>query len=91
MDGKNFTAIVRSALTDAQNLAVTSSHQRLTDLHLLSGLLSNDEVSLPKLLSRSGVDLVTIRQALTDELKKIPEVSSDTKEVQLQLDPALVE
>ena len=89
MDANNFTAISRSALTEAQNYALTHSNPSLTDIHLLSALLKNDAVSLPKLLNRSGVDLIKLTSAVSEAQEKLPEVKSETTEIKLQIDQTL--
>ncbi|MDA9190809.1 ATP-dependent chaperone ClpB [Alphaproteobacteria bacterium] len=89
MDANNFTAIARSALTDAQNTALAHSNPSLTDLHLLSALLKNDTISLPKLLTRSGLDLVKLNAAIAQAIEKLPEIASATTEAKLQMDQTL--
>ncbi|MDC0395079.1 ATP-dependent chaperone ClpB [Alphaproteobacteria bacterium] len=89
MDANNFTAIARSALTDAQNTALAHSNPSLTDLHLLSALLKNDTISLPKLLTRSGLDLAKLKAAITQAIEKLPEIASATTEAKLQMDQTL--
>ena len=89
MDANNFTAISRSALTEAQNYALAHSNPSLTDIHLLSALLKNDAVSLPKLLNRSGVDLIKLTSAVSEAQEKLPEVKSETTEIKLQIDQTL--
>ncbi|NCG10459.1 MAG: hypothetical protein GWP33_05135, partial [Alphaproteobacteria bacterium] len=81
MDVNNFTAISRSALTEAQNYALAHSNPSLTDIHLLSALLKNDAVSLPKLLNRSGVDLIKLTSAVSQAQVKLPEIKSETTEI----------
>ena len=89
MDANNFTAIARSALTDAQNTALAHSNPSLTDLHLLSALLKNDTISLPKLLTRSGLDLVKLNAVIAQAIEKLPEIASATTEAKLQMDQTL--
>ena len=73
MDVNNFTTIARSALTDAQNYALAHSNPSLTDLHLLSSLMKKDTISIPKLLNRSGVDLLKLSNAVSHAVEKLPE------------------
>ena len=86
MDMDNFTTIARSALTDAQSYALAHSNPSLTDLHLLSSLLKKDAISLPKLLNRSGVDLIKLSNAVSQAVEKLPRVETDTTEIKLQVD-----
>ena len=90
MDLNNFTTIARSALTEAQNFALAHSNPSLTDLHLLSSLLKNDSISLPKLLNRSGVDLIKLGRSVSQSVENLPKLQSSSTEVKLQVDQTLV-
>ena len=90
MDLNNFTTIARSALTEAQNYALAHSNPSLTDLHLLSSLLKNDSISLPKLLNRSGVDLIKLGSSVSRSVENLPKLQSSSTEVKLQVDQTLV-
>ena len=90
MDLNNFTTIARSALTEAQNYALAHSNPSLTDLHLLSSLLKNDSISLPKLLNRSGVDLIKLGSSVSQSVENLPKIQSSSTEVKLQVDQTLV-
>ena len=90
MDLNNFTTIARSALTEAQNYALAHSNPSLTDLHLLSSLLKNDSISLPKLLNRSGVDLIKLGSSVSQSVENLPKLQSSSTEVKLQVDQTLV-
>ena len=89
MDENNFTTIARSALTEAQNYALTHSNPSITDLHLLSALLKVDTTSLPKLLNRSGIELIKLRSAVSQAQETLPEIKSETTEINLQVDQIL--
>ena len=90
MDLNNFTTIARAALTEAQNYALAHSNPSLTDLHLLSSLLKNDSISLPKLLNRSGVDLIKLGSSVSQSVENLPKLQSSSTEVKLQADQTLV-
>ena len=90
MDLNNFTTIARAALTEAQNYALAHSNPSLTDLHLLSSLLKNDSISLPKLLNRSGVDLIKLGSSVSQSVENLPKLQSSSTEVKLQVDQTLV-
>ena len=90
MDLNNFTTIARSALTEAQNYALAHSNPSLTDLHLLSSLLKNDSISLPKLLNRSGVDLIKLGSSVSQSVENLPKLQSNSTEAKLQVDQTLV-
>ena len=90
MDLNNFTTIACSTLTEAQNYALAHSNPSLTDLHLLSSLLKNDSISLPKLLNRSGVDLIKLGSSVSQSVENLPKLQSSSTEVKLQVDQTLV-
>ena len=90
MDLNNFTTIARAALTEAQNYALAHFNPSLTDLHLLSSLLKNDSISLPKLLNRSGVDLIKLGSSVSQSVENLPKIQSSSTEVKLQVDQTLV-
>ena len=90
MDLNNFTTVARSALTEAQNYALAHSNPSLTDLHLLSSLLKNDSISLPKLLNRSGVDLIKLGCSVSQSVENLPKIQSNSTEAKLQVDQTLV-
>ena len=63
---------------------------RLTDLHLLSSLLKIDSISLPKLLNRSGVDLIKLGSSVSQSVENLPRIQSNSTEAKLQVDQTLV-
>ena len=88
MNSEQFTASARQVFGDAQKAALRRHHQKMTDLHLLSALLEDNQQMAGKLLARSGANLQSLRQALADELNKIPEVTGGGADT-LQIDAHL--
>ena len=43
MDSEQFTASVRQVIGGAQKVALRRHHQKMTDLHLLSALLDDEQ------------------------------------------------
>ena len=88
MNTEQFTATVRKSFGTAQTIALRRHHQRMTDLHLLAGLLEDDGQAANRLLMRAGTNMDTIANGLETALEKLPEVTGSGAD-NLQIDPAL--
>ena len=75
MNSEQFTASVRQVISDAQKAALRHHHQKMTDLHLLSALLDDEQQMAGKLLARAGTNLQSLKQGLVNELDKLPVVT----------------
>ena len=85
MNSEQFTASVRQVINDAQKVALRRHHQKMTDLHLLSALLDDEQQMAGKLLARAGTNLQSLKQILIDELDKLPVVTGSGAD-NLQID-----
>ena len=88
MNSEQFTASVRQVIGNAQKVALRRHHQKMTDLHLLSALLDDEQQMTGKLLARAGTNLQSLKQGLADELDKLPEVTGSGAD-NLQIDAHL--
>ena len=88
MNTEQFTATVRKSFGTAQTIALRRHHQRMTDLHLLAGLLEDDGQAANRLLMRAGTNMDAIANGLETALEKLPEVTGSGAD-NLQIDPAL--
>ena len=88
MNTEQFTATVRKSFGTAQTIALRRHHQRMTDLHLLAGLIEDDGQAANRLLMRSGASMDTITDGLETALEKLPQVTGSGAD-NLQIDPAL--
>ena len=88
MNSEQFTASVRQVISDAQKVALRRHHQKMTDLHLLSALLDDEQQMAGKLLARAGTNLQSLKQGLADELDKFPVVTGSGAD-NLQIDAHL--
>ena len=88
MNSEQFTASTRQVIGDAQKVALRRHHQKMTDLHLLSALLEDNQQMSGKLLARAGTNLQSLKQNLAEELDKIPEVTGSGAD-NLQIDAHL--
>jgi ATP-dependent Clp protease ATP-binding subunit ClpB len=89
MQTDKFTALVRNAVVAAQNDALAANHQKITAMHLLRALLSDDNVTVRSLLGRAGGDLGALQAALDKAIAAIPAVTGSGAD-QLQIDIDLV-
>ena len=60
----------------------------MTDLHLLSALLDDEQQLASKLLARAGTNLQSLKQSLSHEMDKLPEVTGSGAD-NLQIDTKL--
>ena len=69
------TSRFQQALADAQSLAVGRDHNLIEPAHVLLALLDQQGGSTAPLLTRTGVNVPTLRQRLSETLDKLPKVS----------------
>ena len=69
------TTAFQQALADAQSLAVGYDNPTIEPLHVLSALLQQEEASTKSLLSRAGVNVQRLAQAVNSALESLPKVS----------------
>lgn len=89
MNSENLTASARQIIQSAHQLAVSSQHQRLQDLHLLKALLEDEAQAGPRLLSRAAVNLEALQDDINKALAKTPQVSGDIS-ADLQVEQAII-
>ena len=77
MDLNKFTERSKEILNSAQVLAMMRNHQLLQPVHLLSGIIDDDDTAL-LLLTPAGLDLNVTKSAIEKELKKIPAVTGNS-------------
>ena len=77
MDLNKFTERSKEILNSAQVLAMMQNHQLLQPVHLLSGIIDDDDTAL-LLLTPAGLDPKVVKSAIEKELKKIPAVTGNS-------------
>src|SRR5690349_12608376 len=77
------TTKLQSALSNAQSMAVRHDNPYIEPVHVLSALLSDEDVSASSLLQRAGVNVVALASDLTAAIERLPKVSGNAGEVQL--------
>jgi ATP-dependent Clp protease ATP-binding subunit ClpB len=80
------TTRFQQALADAQSIAVGSDNPYIEPQHLLSALLSADDGFATSLLSRAGVSINALRDALRDSIGRLPKVEGHGGDVNLSRD-----
>jgi len=88
MDFDKLTEKVKSALQQAQTLALRSGHPSLEPEHVLKTLLEDETGSLEKLVVSADGDVARLKQSLDVALSKLPQVSGPGAG-QLRLSPDL--
>ena len=88
MDFDKLTEKVKSALQQAQTLALRSGHPSLEPEHVLKTLLEDETGSLEKLVISADGDVARLKQSLDVALSKLPQVSGPGAG-QLRLSPDL--
>ena len=77
------TTKFQQALADAQSIAVGQDHQFIEPLHLLAALLQQEEATSASLLSRAGVNVPRLREAVKQAISRLPKVEGHGGEVQI--------
>ncbi|MDP2996386.1 MAG: ATP-dependent chaperone ClpB [Bryobacterales bacterium] len=76
MDINRFTEKAQEAVRAAQSSAVRLGNQQVDVEHLLAALLAQEGGLAASILNRAEVDLVRLHQRLTQELDRLPKVST---------------
>ncbi|QPB43398.1 ATP-dependent chaperone ClpB [Rodentibacter haemolyticus] len=83
MNIEKFTTKFQQALSEAQSLALGKDNQFIEPVHLLTALLNQQEGSIAPILTASGVNVALLRNELSNELNRLPQVSGNGGDVQL--------
>jgi ATP-dependent Clp protease ATP-binding subunit ClpB len=80
------TTKFQQALADAQSLAIGHDNQMIEPQHLLLALLQQDDGGTSSLLSRAGVNVPPLKNALDQAINRLPKVEGHGGEVQIGRD-----
>ncbi|OQK16356.1 ATP-dependent chaperone ClpB [Methyloprofundus sedimenti] len=86
MNPEKLTSKFRSALNDAQSLALAKDHQFIEGVHLLLAMLEQQGGSIKPLMNQAGINTQTLTQLLEKELGAMPSVSGTGGDVQISND-----
>jgi len=78
-----FTTKFQQALSDAQSIAVGRDHAYIEPQHLLSALLDQADGGSAGILSKAGVNVQPLREALRASLERLPRLEGHGGEVGL--------
>ncbi|MGY6773663.1 ATP-dependent chaperone ClpB [Gallibacterium sp. ZY190522] len=87
MNFEKLTTKFQQALAEAQSLVLGKDQQYIEPVHLMSALLNQEGGSVAPLLTASGVNAAQLRQAISQEIERLPQVSGNGGDVQVS--PAL--
>ena len=90
MNIDKFTQKSKEALTELDKVAMDFGHQEIEEEHLLYALLRQDDSLIRKMLEKMGVDTNQFQNALTDALRKRPQVSGGQPYIGQDLNKALL-
>jgi ATP-dependent Clp protease ATP-binding subunit ClpB len=80
------TTKFQQALGDAQSIAVGNDQQFIEPLHVVSALLAQDDGASASLLSRAGVNVPRLREAVRQAIARLPKVEGHGGEIQISRD-----
>lgn len=72
MNPNNFTQKSLEAISFAQQLAFNNGNPSLETIHLLKGIVENDQDVFPFLMGKMNVAMTTITQKIEQELNRLP-------------------
>ncbi|MGD8788338.1 MAG: Clp protease N-terminal domain-containing protein, partial [Burkholderiales bacterium] len=82
------TTRFQQALAEAQSIAVGNDNPYIEPQHVLSALLASEDGFTASLLSRAGVRVNALAEALRESIKRLPKVEGHGGEVNLSRDLA---
>ncbi|RQH07425.1 ATP-dependent chaperone ClpB [Paraburkholderia dinghuensis] len=82
------TTKFQEAISDAQSLAVGHDNQYIEPVHLLAALVAQQDGSARSLMSRAGVQVQALQNALNDAITRLPQVQGTDGNVQIGRDLA---
>src|SRR5438477_4855258 len=80
------TTKFQQALADAQSLALGNDNGFIEPQHLLSALLSQEDGRTSSLLSRAGVNVPPLKNAVTKAISRLPKVEGQGGEISISRD-----
>ncbi|HLV10882.1 MAG TPA: Clp protease N-terminal domain-containing protein, partial [Trueperaceae bacterium] len=88
MDQGRFTEAALQMVASAQQVARARQHQQVTPVHLLTALLADPSGLPSRVVEAAGGSADAARQALDQELERLPQVSGGGGELYLSNDMA---
>ncbi len=76
MNLQNFTIKSQELIQQAQQLAMQSDHQQITNDHILKSMIGSDDEVIGYLLKKLNVNVNYLEQKIDEQLSKLPKVES---------------
>ena len=83
MDFSRFTNKAQQAILKAQGIAGEYHHQAIEPLHVLTGLMLQDEGLTPRILRKIGAPINAVQAELEDALAKLPRTAQPAESLQI--------
>jgi ATP-dependent Clp protease ATP-binding subunit ClpB len=80
------TTKFQQALVDAQSMALGHNHPYIEPQHLLLALMQQEDGSVGSLLQRAAINVQLLKQALTQNLQRLPKVEGTGGEINVSRD-----
>ncbi len=81
MDIEEFTSALQKAIAAAQTIAVERDNPEIDSLHVMQALMDQDNSSVNHLLNQSGVNLVNLRNLLSEGLDNEPTITQQVNQI----------
>ena len=79
MNANKYTQKTLEAVQDAQSIAQQNGNVELTTLHILHGLLSDEEGFVTQVLTSSGADVNGLLDEVTRQIERLPKMSGNAQ------------
>ena len=79
MNTNKYTQKTLEAIQDAQSIAQQNGNVELTTLHILHGLLSDEEGFVTQVLDSSGADVNGLLDEVTRQIERLPKMSGNAQ------------
>ena len=79
MNTNKYTQKTLEAVQDAQSIAQQNGNVELTTLHILHGLLSDEEGFVTQVLTSSGADVNGLLNEVTRQIERLPKMSGNAQ------------
>ncbi len=90
MNLNNFTIKAQESVQKAAEIAQAHQHPSIDTVHLMKGLLSEDENVTPYLLKKMDVNIPRLSQTLDTQLQSLPRVSGGSQYASNDLNNAMI-
>ena len=80
MDNNRFTQKTLEALQNSQQLAINYGNPQIEQVHLFAALLNQDGGLIPQLLSKMGINLPQLQDAVNSIVMRLPKISGSNQQ-----------